>query len=168
MLSLWFLPPPPFGLVVYIFLVLLSVGNADRQIFEEWISFHLFVVLFSSSLVSLGSGTNDNQSLLFNVFPSSSFFFLCNQQLWSRSVEEMAGILFIGMSSSPKSWVAALFHVPLFHVWYQIHFQIMMGSEKCGCWAPMMKWQSLLSLCMWRWLGSVRLQLHPIFHMLFI
>lgn len=68
--------PPPFGLVVYIFLVLLSVGNADRQIFEEWISFHLFVVLFSSSLVSLGSDTNDNQSLLFDVFPSRFFFFL--------------------------------------------------------------------------------------------
>lgn len=82
MLSLGFLPPPPYGLVVYIFLVLLSVGNADRYL-KSGLAFICSSFFFPSSLVSLGSDTNDNQSLLFNVFPSSSFFFLifCIQQL---------------------------------------------------------------------------------------
>lgn len=113
------------GLVVYILVVPLSLGCADRYFKSElafiWSSF-FFLSLFHLDL------THVHRSLLFDVFPSIKFWEYWNQQLKISFCKGNDGNSICWDIIILMLWIAASFHRPFFHVLIQIHIWIMIGG----------------------------------------
>lgn len=121
------------GLVVYILLVPLSLGYADRYFKSELACIRPSFFFPSLCFTWVWHMFIDPSCSM--CFQASNFGIGTNR---SHFVKKMTEIPFVGISSSLVLWIAASFHRPFFHVRIQIHFWIMIGG-----WLLVSSWSNL-------------------------